>query len=54
VRVLAVLLHPWIPSSADKLLGAVGRPDTGYATAGFGDAVPDSAAELEPLFPRQR
>jgi methionyl-tRNA synthetase len=54
VRTLAVLLWPWIPASAEKLLGALGRPDTDYAKAAFGADVPDQVAELEPLFPKQR
>jgi methionyl-tRNA synthetase len=54
IRTLAVLLWPWIPASADKLLAALGRPDTSYATAGFGADVPDAVQELEPLFPKQR
>jgi methionyl-tRNA synthetase len=54
IRTLAVLLWPWIPASADKLLAALGRPDTSYATAGFGADVPDAVQQLEPLFPKQR
>jgi methionyl-tRNA synthetase len=54
VRTLAVLLWPWIPASSEKLLGALGRPDTEYAKASFGADVPDQVAELEPLFPKQR
>src|SRR5689334_14641877 len=45
VRTLAVLLWPWIPASSEKLLGALGRPDTNYAKARFGADVPDQAAE---------
>ncbi len=54
VRTLAVLLWPWIPGSADKLLGALGRADTTYANAAFGTHVPDAVAELEPLFPKNQ
>jgi methionyl-tRNA synthetase len=52
VRILAVLLWPWIPASSEKLLAALGRDDTGYATAQFGADVPSAVAELEPLFPK--
>jgi methionyl-tRNA synthetase len=52
VRVLGVLLWPWIPASAEKLLAALGRDDTNYAKAQFGADVPDAAQELEPLFPK--
>jgi methionyl-tRNA synthetase len=54
VRTLAVLLWPWIPASSDKLLAALGRPDTEYAKAEFGADVPESVQELEPLFPKQQ
>jgi methionyl-tRNA synthetase len=54
VRVLAVLLWPWIPASADKLLGALGRDDTSYGRAQFGTGVPEAVAELEPLFPKNQ
>jgi methionyl-tRNA synthetase len=54
VRVLAVLLWPWIPASSEKLLAALGRDDTTYAKAEFGADVPDAVRELEPLFPKQQ
>src|SRR3954449_2841726 len=49
VRTLAVLLWPWIPGSSEKLLGALGRTDTGYAAAQFGSDVPDAVQELDQL-----
>src|SRR4051794_16408221 len=54
IRTLAVLLWPWIPASADKLLAALGRPDTSYDKAPFGADVPEGVDELEPLFPKQQ
>jgi len=54
VRVLGVLLWPWIPASADKLLAALGRDDTTYAAATFGAGIPDAVADLEPLFPKSQ
>jgi len=54
VRTLAVLLWPWIPGSAEKLLTALDRGDTSYAKAQFGSDVPATVAELEPLFPKDR
>ncbi|MDX6657963.1 MAG: methionyl-tRNA synthetase [Solirubrobacteraceae bacterium] len=57
VRVIAVLLHPWIPATIEKLLAALGRggPDgVSYAKARFGADPPTTVAELEPLFPKQR
>jgi methionyl-tRNA synthetase len=54
VRVLSVLLHPYMPSSTTKLLEAIGSPDTGYEGAAFaargGGA---SVSELSPLFPKR-
>ncbi len=54
LRVVTVLLHPYMPASTAKLLAALGRPDVGYAGAalaasGWGGEV----AKLEPLFPKQ-
>jgi methionyl-tRNA synthetase len=54
VRVLSVLLHPYMPSSTTKLLEAIGSPGTGYEGAAFaargGGA---SVSELPPLFPKR-
>jgi len=54
LRVVTVLLYPYMPSTTTKLLAALGRPDTDhtawrFADAGWGGAV----AKLEPLFPKQ-
>jgi methionyl-tRNA synthetase len=54
VRTLAVLLWPWIPGSAERLLTALDRVDVSYARAQFGADVPETVAELEPLFPKDR
>jgi methionyl-tRNA synthetase len=54
VRALTVLLWPWIPGSAERLLTALDRVDVAYAKARFGADVPETAAELEPLFPKDR
>jgi methionyl-tRNA synthetase len=54
VRVLAVLLWPWIPASAEKLLTPLDRVDVSYAKAQFGADVPETVDELEPLFPKGR
>ncbi|HEU4702557.1 MAG TPA: methionine--tRNA ligase [Conexibacter sp.] len=55
LRVVTVVLHPYMPASTTKLLAALGRPETDYAAAtpaatGWGGAV----AKLEPLFPKQQ
>jgi methionyl-tRNA synthetase len=53
LRVVSVLVHPFIPDSAERLLGALGREDLSLELAGFG-AVPGGArvGELAQLFPR--
>jgi methionyl-tRNA synthetase len=53
LRVITVLLTPYIPESAEKLLGALGAPDTGLETARYG-AHPggQTVQKLPPLFPK--
>jgi methionyl-tRNA synthetase len=53
LRAITVLLHPYMPSTTAKLLAAIGRPETGYAAAQFGDAGwGGDVAAIEPLFPK--
>ena len=53
LRLVSVLLHPFMPASAERLLEALGRPDLSLESARFG-AVGGGAAigELGQLFPR--
>ncbi|MBA2630896.1 MAG: methionine--tRNA ligase [Thermoleophilaceae bacterium] len=53
LRVVSVLLHPFMPGSSERLLAALGRPDLSIAGARLG-ADPGGAAigELGQLFPR--
>jgi methionyl-tRNA synthetase len=54
VRVVAVLLAPYMPATTEQLLGALGSPDTAYDRATFsarGSGAKVSA--LEPLFPKR-
>jgi methionyl-tRNA synthetase len=53
LRTVTVLLHPYIPDAAGKLLRALGEEDLALGTAAFG-ARPGGgrAASLEPLFPK--
>jgi methionyl-tRNA synthetase len=53
LRVVSVLLHPFMPESAERLLAALGREDLSLDLARFG-AVPGGATigELAQLFPR--
>ena len=36
LRVVSVLLHPWVPESAERLLAALGREDLSLETAALG------------------
>jgi methionyl-tRNA synthetase len=56
IRVLAVLLHPYLPTSTDKLLGALGVADRSLAPARWAatDALGSKLGQLEPLFPKSR
>ena len=54
IRAVTVLLHPYIPETAAKLLEALGEEELALDTAGFG-ARPGGAAvatQLAPLFPK--
>jgi methionyl-tRNA synthetase len=53
LRVVSVLLHPFMPESAERLLAALGRDDLALESARFG-ALPGGArcGELGQLFPR--
>ena len=53
LRAVTVLLVPYVPESAGKLLEALGRPDADFAAAGYG-ARPGGATvrKLAPLFPK--
>jgi methionyl-tRNA synthetase len=53
LRSVTVLLAPYIPDTAERLLAALGHPDTALATAGYG-AMPGGARveRLPPLFPK--
>jgi methionyl-tRNA synthetase len=54
VRALAVLLHPYVPASAAKILDAVGDPGAvSWERAGLGLLAPGTEVrQPEPLFPR--
>jgi len=53
LRVVSVLLHPYLPSSAEKLLAALGDGDLSLPRARYGGA-PGGARvqQLAPLFPK--
>ena len=53
LRAVSVLLHPFLPTATERLLGALGREDLALEGAGFG-ASPGGAriGDLDQLFPR--
>ena len=52
VRTVAVLLHPVIPASVDKLLAALGTPSVAIEQAPLGAVPIAHVDELAPLFPK--
>ena len=52
LRVVSVLLHPYLPDSTKRLLAALGAPDLSLASAGFGAGGVRDVHPLEPLFPK--
>jgi methionyl-tRNA synthetase len=53
LRVVAVLLHPYLPEATLKLLGAIGAPSLSFADARFGGGSIGQVQKLEPLFPKK-
>jgi len=54
VRVVSVLLHPYMPTSVEKLLSALGGDGLGYAGAAYGPRGSGGrVTALEPLFPKR-
>jgi len=54
LRVVTVLLAPWIPGAAEKLLGALGTPDLSLEGARIGAGTIGKVEPLDPLFPKQQ
>jgi methionyl-tRNA synthetase len=52
LRAVTVLLWPWLPESAAKLLDALGTPDLSLAGAELDGARVQRVTALEPLFPK--
>ena len=52
LRVVAVALHPWIPESVGKLLGALAAPELELDGARMPAGRLGAIATLEPLFPK--
>jgi methionyl-tRNA synthetase len=54
LRVVSVLLHPYMPASVERCLEAVGADGVDYSGASFGSRGSGArATALEPLFPKR-
>jgi methionyl-tRNA synthetase len=52
LRTVTVLLWPYLPASAERLLAALGAPDLAFAGAGLGAGRIERVTPIEPLFPK--
>jgi methionyl-tRNA synthetase len=52
LRVVSVLLHPYLPASTATLLQALGAPDVAFAGARLGTGAIGRVVQIEPLFPK--
>jgi methionyl-tRNA synthetase len=53
LRVAMVVLSPWLPETARRLLGALGAEDLSLAGARLGAGSLERVQRLEPLFPKE-
>jgi methionyl-tRNA synthetase len=53
LRVVAVLLWPYLPASSERLLGALGASDLSLAGAAFGAGKIERVERIESLFPKE-
>jgi methionyl-tRNA synthetase len=54
LRSVTVLLWPYLPDSAERLLGALGSPDLSLGGATLGAGAIERISAIEPLFPKDR
>jgi len=54
LRVVAVVLHPWIPATVEKLLATLGAPELELAGACTTAGRLGAIEKLEPLFPKPK
>jgi methionyl-tRNA synthetase len=52
VRVVSVLLYPYLPASASKLLASLGAEDLALSGARLGAGTVERVCQIEPLFPK--
>jgi methionyl-tRNA synthetase len=53
LRVVAVLLWPYLPASSERLLAALGAPDLSLSGATFGAGRIERVVKIESLFPKE-
>jgi methionyl-tRNA synthetase len=53
LRAVTVLLWPYLPASAERLLAALGAPDLSLAGAELGAGRIERVSPIEPLFPKE-
>jgi methionyl-tRNA synthetase len=54
LRSVTVLLWPYLPASAERLLAALGAPDVSLAGSRLGGGGIERVSPIEPLFPKDR
>jgi methionyl-tRNA synthetase len=54
LRSVTVLLWPYLPASAERLLAALGAPDVSFAGAELGAGAIERVSAIEPLFPKDK
>jgi methionyl-tRNA synthetase len=54
LRVVTVLLFPWIPGAAEQLLAALGAPELSLSSARLGAGTLSHVQPIDPLFPKQQ
>ena len=54
LRSVTVLLWPYLPASAERLLGALGAPDLSLGGASLGAGAIERVSPIEPLFPKEQ
>ncbi len=52
LRTVTVLLWPYLPASAERLLAALGAPDLSLSSAELGGGALERVTALDPLFPK--
>jgi methionyl-tRNA synthetase len=53
IRVVSLLLHPYMPTTTDQLLRTMGFQDRDYSLAPWNERIGGMFGPLEPLFPKR-